>query len=256
MISANHPALTMAPILREIAKPIMQKLNCHYFQYLKVFDDGRFSLLTTQPKWCEFALNYMSAHEKPAVYSHINAELLDKKTYYFLWEPNIPQEPLRLAREFDIANGLSFVERYADHYNMIGFATPVANTCALDTYFNSLNEIKNFIDHFQSNHADLIKIIDNNKLQTPKAQMDTNLERMLYTQKLQYPVNFFDKSGYITAQEYECLKGLSQGMTYKEIANKLLISHRTVESYLNRVRKRFDLSFKRQLIQLIDSVDV
>lgn len=251
----NHPSLTLASDMQAIASPLLQKYNLSYFQYLTVFLDGSFSIATNHARWLEFVFPYMAANAKPAVYSHIKQEQLNKNTYYFLWEPNLPREPVQLARQFDIANGLTLVERFDDHYNMIGFGTPVSNQQAIDTYLNHLPEFLQFVQNFKHDQKSLIKTINDAKFTVPKPLQDQNLDKMLYKAKHKaIPIVFQGITQHVTQQEYACIKGLANGSTCKEIAKSLDISPRTVESYMNRVKNRFGLRNKRELLQLILSL--
>lgn len=245
MSNLNHPTIHLSTALKSVASPFLTTLGCNYFQYLKVFRNGSFSFVTTQPKWAEFTLDLLQKTNKPAVYSHIDATTLDKNKFTFLWEPNLPEEPVRLAREFDIANGFTFVERHEDYYYMFAFAAPRVHSRAIDTYFNSLNEMNEFIQKFKYHQRKLINEIDRHCFHVPKARQDSNLEQMLLSSG--------NKSSlHLTAQELVCIQGLAKGQTYKEIAKALNISHRTVETYLNRVRDRFHLHHKKELIALLE----
>lgn len=238
----NMPTLSLA--LEAAAQPILQKLKCHFFQYLKVFNDGSYSCITTQPQWDAFVLEWLKKNsEQPAVYSHIDSHTIDKNKYTFLWEPNLPKEPVMLAKEFDITNGFTFVERHADYYYMFAFAAPHAQSRALDTYFNSLNEMNAFIQHFKAEQQKLITDIDSIRHRFAANRQDRNLDKMLLSSTHTAP--------HITPQELTCIQELAKGQSYKEIGKVLGLSPRTVETYLNRVRQRFDLHHKKELIALL-----
>ena len=51
-------------------------------------------------------------------------------------------------------------------------------------------------------------------------------------------------------QQYKCLYFLSHGMTYKEIAREMDLSPRTVEYYMEAIRKKTNLNTKSQLVSL------
>ena len=148
-----------------------------------------------------------------------------------------------LAREFNITSGLTFVERYEDHYYMFGFGAPATNHRAIDTYFNSLNDMHDFLQKFKIQQRKLIADIDKFRFNVPKARQDSNLAQML--------LNTGNKPYHLTSQELACIKGLANGLSYKDIAKSLNISPRTVETYLNRVRLRFNLHHKKELVALL-----
>lgn len=235
--------------LQTTSAPLLKKLGCHYFQYLKVFQDGSFSFMTTQPKWDEFTIRLLEKTNKPAVYSHIDSHTLEKNKYIFLWDPNLPKYPVKLAREFDITNGMTFVERHEDFYYMFAFAAPASQSSIIDKYFNSLDDMNEFIQNFKYQQRRLISDIDKNRYHVALHRQDNNLEKMLLAPK--QTRNIFLNNSHLTPQELACIKELAKGLTYKEIANKLNISHRTVETYLNRVRQRFNLHYKKDLITLV-----
>ena len=56
---------------------------------------------------------------------------------------------------------------------------------------------------------------------------------------------------YLTAQELTCLRNLLQGDTCKQIANRLDISARTVETYLQRIKQRTGCVTRDDLKRLI-----
>lgn len=235
------PPLHLSTALQQVTAPFLAKLGCHYFQYLKVYRDGSFSYVTTLPEWDEYITELLHKTNMPAVYSHINGDMLEKNKFTFLWDPNLPETPVKLARDFNIANGFTLVERYQDFYYMFAFATPATHTRAIDTYFNSLNEMNEFLLKFKYHQHKLIKEIDHFRINVPKIRQDCNLDKMLLEKAPHH----------LSAQELACIKGLSHGHSYKEIAKQLGISHRTVETYLNRVRERYHLRHKHELISLL-----
>lgn len=232
----------LSAALQLASNPFLATLGCNYFQYLKVFRDGSFSFLTTQPKWNEFTVTLLKNTNMPAVYSHIDGHTLSKNKFTFLWDPNLPKEPVGLAREFNITSGFTFVERYEDFYYMFGFGAPETNHRAIDNYFNSLNNMHDFLQQFKGQQHKLITELDKYRFQVAKERQDCNLKQMLLST---------NKEHHLTPQEVACIKGLAKGQSYKDIAKSLNISHRTVETYLNRVRQRFNLKYKKELVALL-----
>ena len=52
----------------------------------------------------------------------------------------------------------------------------------------------------------------------------------------------------LSKQQYRCLYFLSHGMTYKEIAREMTLSPRTVEYYMEAIRKKTNLKTKSKLV--------
>ncbi|OJX12820.1 MAG: hypothetical protein BGO77_04965 [Caedibacter sp. 37-49] len=53
---------------------------------------------------------------------------------------------------------------------------------------------------------------------------------------------------HLTKREFECLSWLSEGMTAKEIAIKMNISHRTVEQYVKSIKEKTNFYRRSQLV--------
>ena len=60
---------------------------------------------------------------------------------------------------------------------------------------------------------------------------------------------------YLTHQEARCIIHLISGKTIKETGHALALSHRTVEFYLNIVKKKCGCKNKKQLLEFITQSD-
>lgn len=248
----NHPSLARGFELKEMLESKFPKSPLTYFQHCKVHADGSLSVVTSRPDWIKvvYQLNIRKA------YSHINPEYIDKTNYWFLWDHNLFDAPLALARnEFNIANGICFLERAPDCYYMTAFATNNTITNALDFYLNQFDSLRNFIQHFRAVQSDLLAELDQKRIILEHAAQDPNKDLLLLNSKIhgkRIPVIFRNRRSYITPQELECIMRLPFGKTAKNISQDLNISHRTVESYFSRVMARVGCKTKRDLISLLN----
>ncbi len=252
----NLSLISLSSEVQQVAEPLLQKFNLTYFQFLQVYQDGSFSMLCSHTKWVDFISNYFLSKNEQAVFSHVSNNQPEKLQYQFLWEHNLPSKPIMLAREFNIANGLTFVERYKDHYNMIAVASPVNNHQALDTYLNHLEEIKQFIAYFKNEHRALIQKGFQNRVNLLPGQQDPNLSQMLLNGRTKIPLTWRNRASYLTPKEYACLKELALGKSVKEIAQCFALSPRTVEGYLNRIKNRTECANNRELILLFHTLSL
>ena len=69
-------------------------------------------------------------------------------------------------------------------------------------------------------------------------------------ERKQYPFNQ-DGSLYLTQREADCIYYMVQGLTIKGTAEELLLSARTVEFYLKRIKDKFNIQSKKQLLNYI-----
>lgn len=252
LLPASHPSLALSAPLKEYCDRFLKKYNLNYFQIIRVNSDGSTAILTNQPEYIQFAYGYSTKVDTSFIFSCLKKEVLNPALYYFLWEPNLPSLPVSLAREFNICNGLTFVERYPTHYYMFGFAAPHTNHGILDFYINNVELLQDFIQNFKEEQKNLLLTLESNPIILPATQIDANLKSMLLKKNgYKIPVNIGNRSSYITSKEYECLQKLKMGYTAKEIGRGLKISPRTVEEYFLRIKNRTGCSKKPDLINLI-----
>ncbi len=57
-----------------------------------------------------------------------------------------------------------------------------------------------------------------------------------------------------STKQLECLNLLSKGYCMKEIARILALSHRTLETHLNRIKEKTGFNYKSQLIRLYQTL--
>ena len=62
------------------------------------------------------------------------------------------------------------------------------------------------------------------------------------------------KGAYLTPQEYRCAESLLKGHTFKQVALELSLSPRTVEFYINNMKKKFAVKKKKALLELLAMV--
>jgi len=250
-LNDNHYSLTTAVHVAALFRPFADKVGFNYFQYATVFADGNISLLSNQPVWQQHAL----CKVKMSVMSCVKKEIISPDSYCFYWQGNLPEGPVAYAREaFNFDHALCYVRRRADSYDLIAFAAPRENTHVKDWYLNHLDELKQFIAQFEHQGQALVQGAFNERILLPKTQQDKNTQILLQAAQKKYYLRPYHPARYITQREYDCLKELHQGKTFKEIGNALQLSARTVEHYLYRLKERLQLQRKSQLLALLREV--
>ena len=217
--------------VQQLCKAFLLKSGLNYFQYGRVFSDGSTSFLVTHP---EFVHARVKQGRGPKTY--FAEEHLQKNEYFFLWDGNLPDEDTDLARQFNIYNGLCFIQRYKDYYNMFAFGSPGKNASIINFYLNHIGSLKLFIDIFQDQASLLIKEADEKRVVLPDSLKDKNTQQLLLAPSLKKVITIGSKNIFFSNQEWRCWKELACGKTIKEIAQLLTISPRTVETYLQRVK--------------------
>lgn len=234
-IALNNPVFTLKEKVQELSNDFLKNFGFNYFQYLRCYADGSIGLLTNNTGLIEYV---QQIDNLPVVYSSYAKEYENTHSYWFLWDDSLPKFPVQLAREkFNFHNGITMVRRSQHYYDMIAVALPTEHPNAASFYLNKLKIIEQYINDFERNHRDLITMMNKNKIALPNVYRDTNYEMLCLANGR---VNVYGKYGmtYITSQELACLRILFQDASYKEIAQCLGLSPRTVETYISRVRQR------------------
>jgi DNA-binding CsgD family transcriptional regulator len=68
-----------------------------------------------------------------------------------------------------------------------------------------------------------------------------------------YNLNNLGKGLYLSRRETQCIYWSLQGNTLKEVGTKLQLSPRTIEYYFKRIKERFNIKKKRDLLNKIKS---
>lgn len=247
-LSLNHPTLTLKSKIQELSKNFLTTFGFNYFQYLRCFADGSVSLLTNNTNLIEY-MQYVD--NAPIVFSSFQKEHENSHSYWFLWDEELPEWPVQLAREkFNIHNGLTLVRRSKLYYDMIAVALPYEQSNAGTFYLNKLKAIEQFINEFDKENKNLIELICKNPISLPEPYRDINYQNICLTNG---KVNVLGKYGqtYITTQELACLRLLVQGAAHKKIAQLLDISPRTVETYILRIKHRTGYSSRSEIERML-----
>ena len=159
--------------------------------------------------------------------------------------------PVALARErYNLHNELTLVRRCKNYYDMIAVALPYEQEHAGSFYLSKLKAIEQFINEFDKDNKDLIQVMNKNPIALPRPYRDVNYQKMCLTNGRLDVSGKYGKTD-ITAQELMCLRLFLQGASYKETAQLLAISARTVETYMLRVKQRTGFATRFEIEQML-----
>lgn len=117
-LSDDHFILQSSNDVSTICDPFLRHFNLTYFDYCRIYKDGRMSVLATDPAWVKhfFAANY------PA-----GGEVRQKGIY--LWPTHLPEQAITDARNFyNHENGITaifecdgYIEFFDKEVSLISF---------------------------------------------------------------------------------------------------------------------------------------
>lgn len=236
----------------------LQLLGIKGFFYVKLYQDGTFVDLTTDPYWAEYYLKNFYAEKYAA--ADIKENYLPRGIN--LWELNKSNLLWSEARElYGVGNGFSLSLPNQSGFTEIFFYYADADNYKInDLYLNRLDIFKSFAAYFKDKAHKLIKDAEHFKITIPKAYKDIVLSNTAfdtettsiknYYSGLNLKKFYFSDKDYLTYKEAECLNWYARGMTIKETAKLLNLSHKTIESYLDKIKIKLACSNKTSLTNM------
>jgi DNA-binding CsgD family transcriptional regulator len=248
----------VSPALREIVAPLFEYLGFNHFGYSKLQDGNRYMIMCLDSSWTNkyFALDL----DDQLLFDDLAMPKYSMKTV--IWDLQPENSMLKSLREYGFHHGISIFYRRDTFIEGWHFGTKPENSLINNLYTQNLNYLEDFIVYFQEKAHNLIHGADNDRLAMYKnnrylclSSMDLeikNLDKEVFLAAVQPNKYLFPTSqGTISLSqtEFECLKGISEGMSAKVIALENQLSPRTVETVLERVKTKFEMNSKVRLIQ-------
>ena len=262
----KHIAYKSHKDIDAICEPLRQYLKIDHFCYQRdVIDRERGVQLSLSPlcnnaKFIEFAVSYKNAD--PAIYT------TTAKSQFYLLESFSPKYAADISKYLSIHNYFCRQITVNDNEREIfAFGTSENNPHLLHYYLNNIDLIDNFILYFREKAAKFLLQTWENKIPSNHhaiylsannviAKPNTKLAFLKATTPKHYSLrDAFGNIVKVPAAEIKCLDLLSRGRSGKEIAASIGISPRTVETNVERAKKRLSCYTRKQLLDLLELND-
>ncbi len=256
--------------IAEICKPLFDNFGFNTFIYSRIYSDGKYWTLSNRPDWLTYF--YETNFKEADTFS----ETIENGYYFDLSELKVPSIQINTAREsFDADNWLNVLKKFKGYSEICAFAAPKYHHSVTNLYLNHREIFDHFLLYFRSKADALIKNAEKNLIY-PNTVSLLKKEHVISTQddfenakKIFYDgtkINkYFTKdpsnTTYLTFREFQSLKILANGYSPKEIGAMIGLTSRTVNYYLNNIKKKFGCYKKSQLIQILkdsnlDTLDI
>ena len=257
--------------ISKICYPLFKNTPIDYFDHEFFYESGKMVNFSTSPdigtkyysEWLnptfeEFRLLYDLGYKytflSPSMHLPPGASLANPEKY---------QHNIDLCVQNKVHHRIYLLKRKKNNFYIYGFGSSSQKRSMVDFFMNSLNVLERFVEYFEKKARDLIE----NSHETSTIFLPNyllKLDRKILQEDIavNLPIDFnkfLDKDDdtscllqfgeHLTPREIDCLDLLSQGFTMKVIARKLLISPRTVESYLRNVKEKCGVQTKSELIE-------
>lgn len=227
----KHPAITECTAIANIMLPLLKNHGITVFNYYKYMDQGIIRLSSHQ-NWAEhyFKKGYVNSSTVPPSY-------LQKSLNYFIWRVEDCPDMLRdAAINFNISNGISIARKSQDGIEFYGFGTTTHNTSIINNfYLNNLDTLLHYCEYFKEHAHALLNECEKNKI-------------IISKENVNHPTIV------LTSRQRDCAIYLLQGMPYREIAEKLCLSHRTIETHIESLKTKFQCRNKVELILTLSKI--
>jgi len=266
-ILEKHPISTCARDLSEICSPL-NRLDISYFSWVHTDNNGKFSVLANNENFVEhyFQKKYYNAD--------LHTDTEDKFGNIVIWDalPKTGQsEKLdQEGVEFGVRHTFTIIERKKNGNDFYHFSTHIADNSFNQVYLTNLDLLKMFILHFKENVKKSKELSNQLMFSVDNNASGFTLKNDLLSNSLKFKEEFMkdlslkksnnseimlihkdnNKVISLAPHQSKCLILLLDGNSSKSIANKLGLSARTVDHYLNAIRKILGCKNSKELIAL------
>lgn len=161
----------------------------------------------------------------------------------------------RTILNFGIHYSFVLINKLADRIEFFVFGTTTSNPVQVMNFYTEISLIRAFAKRFKEQFKNEIAKLEEYRIDMAslKGEAFQKLPYALFPNRINRE-EFLKKLGVaipkpLTPKEQEVVKYLVKGFSAPKIAEHLLISPRTVEHHLERIKDKFDCQTKSELIQ-------
>lgn len=244
--------------LLNITAPLLQNFGINYFCYQHVSFDGAWTLVGNNPDWLMFSGENSYYRIDPSL---VDPAIMQSGVCFPATHQHREfQDTLvkQASDRFDLHHALAIIEKTELGCDYYFLGAPKQHHGAINVYINHLNLLKkDFASYFRYETLPLLKNIDDHAVDLkslkkehytkPSHPLSPLLEQALSSHHFLEDINVRQKI-FLTPREKECLHWYRLGKTAKETARILNLSPRTVEGYLDNIKRKFGCRYKRDLL--------
>lgn len=255
----NKQALNLSDDTKQLCSSLYKHLNITYFNYVRLNKDNSRIILTDRPDW----INMFYSNKLHTEKTIIDIETL-KYGGYFTWDKFESEKPFQIARDFNIANGITLLESANDYTELYYFATTKDNIHGCVDYQQKIDLFRRFIAFFKDRGRKLLTLAMNsplileevNNLNIANPQKLESLIVTLKNRSFRFIYKLGNQIHIFTKQETICASYYILQLSMKEIALRVSLSPRTVEEYINNIKIKLGCYSKSELIDRLLTLDI
>lgn len=234
---------------------ILEELHIGTFTFLERFSNGEIVYFSNSKAWL---LDYFTKNLGSSSPFDCDNSLY-QELEYIIWPEDSTLEVYKYGRDHhDSDHGITIIKQHPDSTRYFFFSTSRNFPQIRATYAKHLDALKRFAAFFEQEAAAQIEyahmLIEkprkkkitpppNHTLKNFYAKTVINTNSLI----LQGVQNTFVK---LSSQEWRCLSLLTEHLTTPEIAEKLTVSTRTIETHLNNLKNKLGCHRKTELLEI------
>jgi DNA-binding CsgD family transcriptional regulator len=222
--------------IKKILSPLTKTADIQYFCYgVNLPDKSGFTLTTASSfydKWFE--------HKFPMVGFHL-------KSGWYGWDPILPSKQLELASDFDIGNGIIYINKTEEKTECFAFGSRPDNKNVLNFYLNNQPLLRKFTHHFKESANRLIEMAKDHTVMPHSEMILKEIAYTLPEHDLLEDMSVTRNT--LSAREWQCYSLLLKGYSIADIGLALDITKPTVAVYISRIKHKLQCSNRKEMIQ-------
>jgi DNA-binding CsgD family transcriptional regulator len=245
ILHQEHISYLAEDRIKKIAAPLSKIGDIHYFCYGVNYPDTTGFTLHTNSSYYETWFE----RQFPMCGFHLASG-------WYLWDSTLPAEQLEVAKEFDIGQGVNYVNHQKDKTEIFSFGSKPNNSKVLGFYLNNLNLLKRFSHYFLENSSDLLEVADQQRIKPLPNMIKKANQENTFNQLKDNPVidNFLHELSYpfnlLSERECECFSLILKSYSIAQMSEELSLAIPTVAVYISRIKQKLKCTNRSELIQI------
>lgn len=242
-------------LIKRLTEPLLQSFGISYFCYQFVSTEGDWFTLGNNPEWLLYSADNEFFQTDPSL---VHPSCYDRPYVCFpkyysdeRFQKTLVDHAIEL---FDIDHALAIIHPTKHGCEYYFFAAPRAHAKVENIYLNQLDKLgHDYKNYVKKQLQPILHNCQNNTVNLNRVNPQRfNAKDSLFQEDIiNAQSKFLSSINYLsplTKREQQCLVLYQQGLTAKQTAQQLGVSHRTVERHFDNIKDKFEVVHKRDLL--------
>lgn len=252
-LSAYQFNQTVTPIVESVGMPLLESFGITHFGHIKINNAGLMLRLANHEPWNKIYFQEKFYNDSK-LYNMSSVPLNNRKKQILTGEPKTPHE--KILVENGLWNFLLIYERTENEGTFTFFGTTPENSSVINYYLNNSEAFDHFSLYFKEKTFSFLEMKKDRCIQLSISpfEMPRNENGVIQNFYKQTEISKFHLGEafgnlVLSKREAQCLYYLLRGQSAKEIAKSLCLSPRTVESFIEAIKRKTGIHSKTKLIE-------